>query len=68
MFPWVRDRLIADRAYLFKILTEVTIDTGNFTDQDKLAAVIDVQDVQRWQKCVNVEQTSSMSLNFTCLI
>jgi len=28
MFPWIRDRLIEDPAYLFKVLTEVTIDTG----------------------------------------
>ena len=28
MFPWIRDRFIADPAYLFKIFTEVTIDSG----------------------------------------
>lgn len=26
--PWVRDRLIADDKFLFKVLAEVVIDTG----------------------------------------
>eukprot|EP00210_Caulerpa_lentillifera_P008522 g8129.t1 len=28
VFPWIRDRLIADPAYLFKVFTEVIIDSG----------------------------------------
>lgn len=28
--PWIRDRLIADSRFLFKVGAEILIDSGNF--------------------------------------
>ena len=30
MVPWVRDRMVADPRFLFKVLAEVAIDSGKY--------------------------------------